>query len=414
MSDGLDIAVVGGGIGGLTLALALHERGFAPTVYERSGEVRELGVGINILPHAIQHLARLGLLDGLDAIGIRTRELIYKTADGRDILRQPRGLDAGFTVPQFSIHRGKLQRLLVDAVTDRLGPEAVRTGHRLVRYSQDAAAVEAVFEAEAGERAVRADVLVGADGIHSAIRRARNPNEGPPSWNGVVMWRGAKWTSPFLDGRTMIIAGGMRSKLVLYPVHDDPARPGETLMNWVICAKVAAPHDPLPHRDDWSGAGALADVMPYVRGQIDIPEVDIPALVETTPDFWVYPMCDRDPLDHWTEGRVTLLGDAAHPMYPVGSNGASQAILDAVSLAGHLERAGVGGLVAYDGERRPATAEIVRTNRVGGPERVIDLVEARAPDGFESLDEVATEAELTAIVGSYQTMAGFETARTAG
>ncbi len=271
-----------------------------------------------------------------------------------------------------------------------------------------------VFDTDKGERSVRADVLIGADGIHSAIRRARNPNEGPPSWNGVVMWRGAKWTPPFLDGRTMIIAGGMRSKLVLYPVHDDPARPGETLMNWVICAKVAGPHDPLPHRDDWSGAGALADVMPYVRGQIDIPEVDIPALVETTPDFWVYPMCDRDPLDHWTEGRVTLLGDAAHPMYPVGSNGASQAILDAVSLAGHLERAGVEGLVAYDAERRPATAEIVRTNRVGGPERVIDLVEARAPDGFESLDEVATEAELTAIVGSYQTMAGFETARAAG
>ena len=406
-----DIAIVGGGIGGLALALALHERGLAATIHERSGAVRELGVGINILPHAIRHLADWGLLPALDRIGIRTRWLVYKTADGRDILRQPRGLDAGFAVPQFSIHRGKLQRLLLDAVRERLGEDAVQTGHRLVDHDQDAGGVSARFETGDGEKTVRADILVGADGIHSAIRRSRHPGEGDPSWNGVVMWRGATWTAPFADGRTMIIAGGMRSKLVLYPVHDDPARPGETLMNWVICAKVAEGTDPLPHRDDWSGEGRLADVMTHVRGIIDIPELDIPALIEATPDVWVYPMCDRDPLERWTQGRVTLLGDAAHPMYPVGSNGASQAVLDAVSLAGHVAQGGVAGLEAYEAERRPATAEIVRTNRVGGPERVIDLVEERAPRGFASLDEVASEAELTAIVGAYQSMAGFDAAR---
>lgn len=399
------IAIAGGGIGGLALALALHERGLSATVHERAEAVRELGVGINVLPHAIAHLARWGLLDRLDAIGIRTRELVYKTADGRDILRQPRGLDAGFPAPQFSIHRGLLLGLLHDAVRERLGEGAVLTGHTLVAHAQDADGVTARFETAHGPQEVRADILVGADGIHSAVRRSRHPEEGPPSWSGVVMWRGAAWHPPFLDGRTMIIAGGMRSKLVLYPVHDDPARPGETLMNWVICAKVAGPTDPLPHRDDWSGAGRLSDVMRHVRGVIAVPELDVEALIAGTEASWVYPMCDRDPLERWSEGRVTLLGDAAHPMYPVGSNGASQAVLDAAALAGHLAAADAPqALAAYDAERRPATAEIVRANRAGGPERVIDLVEERAPEGFERLEDVATEAELTAIVGRYHAM----------
>ena len=400
----LDVAIAGGGIGGLALALALHDRGVRATVHERAETVRALGVGINVLPHAIAHLARWGLLDRLDAVGIRTRELVYKTADGRDILRQPRGLDAGLPAPQFSIHRGKLLGLLHDAVRERLGEGALRTGRTLVAHEQDGDGVTARLETAEGPREVRADVLVGADGIHSAVRRARHPEEGPPRWNGVVMWRGAAWHPPFLDGRTMIVAGGMRAKLVLYPVHDDPARPGETLMNWVVCAEVGGPDDPLPHRDDWSGEGRLADVMPHVRGVIDIPELDVEALIRGTHATWVYPMCDRDPLERWTEGRVTLLGDAAHPMYPVGSNGASQAVLDAASLADHLARRGAAGLEGYDAERRPATAEIVRANRAGGPERVIDLVEARAPHGFERLEDVATPAELSAIVGRYHAM----------
>ena len=398
------VVVAGGGIGGLALALALHERGIRATVHERAETVRELGVGINVLPHAVAHLVRWGLLPRLDAVGIRTRELIYRTADGRDILRQLRGIDAGHEAPQFSIHRGLLLGLLHGAACERLGEDAVLTGQTLTAHAQDADGVTARFDTAEGPSEVRADVLVGADGIHSALRRSRR-DEGPPRWNGVVMWRGAAWHAPFLDGRTMIVAGGMRSKLVLYPVHDDPSRPGETLMNWVICAKVAEPTDPLPHRDDWQGPGRLSDVVRHVRGVISIPELDVEALIRGTEASWVYPMCDRDPLERWSEGRVTLLGDAAHPMYPVGSNGASQAVLDAASLAGHLAGADpVEALAAYDAERRPATAEIVRANRAGGPERVIDLVEERAPGGFERLEDVATKAELEAIVGRYHTI----------
>lgn len=407
MTQMLDIAIAGGGIGGLASALTLHQAGFSPTVYERSDAITELGVGINILPHAISQLADLGLLDALDDIGIRTRELIYKTTTGQDILRQPRGTWAGYDVPQYSIHRGKLQKCLADAVLNRLGPDAIRTGHRLDKFTQNEEGVTAHFATSTGLQNTQCGVLIGADGIHSTVRKSWHGEQGPPSWQGIVMWRGACWSKPFLDGQTMIIAGGMQSKLVLYPIYNDPEREGETLMNWVICANVATGQDALPHPDDWSRRGDLAEVMAHVTGKIDIHEMDIPALIRGTDEIYVYPMCDRDPLDRWTHGRVTLLGDAAHPMYPVGSNGASQAILDAVALARHLKDSGVAGLETYDAERRVATADIVRANRKGGPERVIDLVEDRAPLGFETLDEIATPDELRAIVGEYQTMAGY-------
>jgi len=402
------VLIVGGGVGGLTTALALHARGIEAVVCEQAAEVKQLGVGINTLPHAIKELADLGLLDALDAVGIRTSTLIYKTAAGQNILSQPRGLDAGYDVPQFSIHRGKLQKVLHDAAVERLGEANIKTGHRLLSFEQDAEGVTAVFEAPDGQVTLTGDVLIGADGIHSTIRRHYHGDEGAPSWNGVLMWRGAAMWEPYADGKTMIIAGGMKAKLVLYPIFNDPNQPGKTLMNWVVCAKLGDGSTPIPSRDDWSKAGKLDEVMKHVDGVFDLPEIDIEGLIKTTEQNFIYPMCDRDPLERWTDGRVTLLGDAAHPMYPVGSNGASQAILDAVCLADLLTKYdGPEALAKYEAERRPATTEIVHANRKGGPERVIDLIEERAPNGFNHLDDVATPEELTALVGAYQQMAGF-------
>jgi len=379
------VLIIGGGIGGLTTALALHAKGIESIVCEQSSQVRELGVGINTLPHAIKELAALGLLEELDAIGIRTSELIYKTAQGQAILRQPRGLDAGYDFPQFSIHRGKLQGVLLEAARKRIGPSDIRQ-----------------------EQEIRADVMIGADGIHSAVRRHYRGDEGPPSWNGILIWRGAAWWKPFLSHRSMIIAGGMKAKLVLYPIFNSPDRPGETLMNWAVCAQVGDGSTPIPGRDDWSRSGELDEVMAHVRGVFTLDEMDVEGLIGATEQNFIYPMCDREPLRRWTWRRVTLLGDAAHPMYPVGSNGASQAILDAACLAECLtQHAPVEALSAYEKIRRAATSKIVRANRKGGPERVIDLVEARAPDGFGALYEVASERELTALVGAYQSMAGF-------
>jgi 2-polyprenyl-6-methoxyphenol hydroxylase-like FAD-dependent oxidoreductase len=403
------VIIAGAGIGGLTLALMLHRRGISCALYEQASEVREVGVGINTLPHAIRELAELGLLPALDAAGVRTHELLYMNRTGQVVWREPRGLAAGFEVPQFSIHRGRLQKLIHDAVLERLGPGAIRTGAKLKGFVQDEGGVTAHFTDSvdgASSQTVRGEVLVGADGIHSVVRERHARGQGLPNWNGVMMWRGAADFPAFLGGRSMIIAGGMGAKLVLYPIGDGQA-PGARLTNWVVTARVSDAAHP-PGRESWSRRGRLDEVLPYAR-RYAIPGFDVVSLIRSTASFYEYPMCDRDPLPRWSHGRVTLLGDAAHPMYPVGSNGASQAILDARALADHLARADhpYQALASYEAERLPKTAEIVALNRKGGPERVIDEVEKLAPAGFTDVDRVLSHDERKAIVRGYAGLAGF-------
>jgi 5-methylphenazine-1-carboxylate 1-monooxygenase len=401
--------IVGGGVGGLTAALMLHARGIDCEVYEQADAVRELGVGINTLPHAIKELAELGLLERLDAVGIRTYELFYTNRFGQEIWREPRGLDAGYEVPQFSIHRGKLQGVIYQAARARLGEGRIRTGHRLGAFSEDEAGVSAYFFDRSGAHRMtaRGDVLIGADGINSFVRERLYPNEGPARWNGVMLWRGAIDWPMFLTGRSMVVAGGMSAKLVIYPIGDG-SRENRRLTNWAVAAKVGDANTPPPRKEDWSRPGRFEELMPHLQRFI-IPAIDAQALIEATNEFWEYPMCDRDPLPRWSHGRVTLLGDAAHPMYPVGSNGASQAILDARALADRLKGAEhpVAALWAYEQERLPPTAEVVRLNRRGGPEGVIDAVEERAPDGFANIDDVMSFEERKAIVRGYASTAGF-------
>jgi 5-methylphenazine-1-carboxylate 1-monooxygenase len=401
--------IAGGGIGGLTTALMLHARGIDCQVYERAPEIRELGVGINTLPHAIRELKEVGLLDGLDAVGIRTRELIYMSRFGQEVWREPRGLDAGHDVPQFSIHRGALQGVIYRAVLERLGGSAVATSRRVGAFAHDDDGVTVRLFDRAGDAVAtdRADVLIGADGIHSTVRATLFPDEGPPRWNGAMLWRGATEWPSFLTGRSMIIAGGMSAKAVVYPIADAPPA-GRRLTNWAIVAKIGRPGTPPPRREDWSRPGRSNELLPHL-GHFAIPHVDVAALIAATQEFWEYPMCDRDPLPRWSHGRVTLLGDAAHPMYPVGSNGASQAILDARSLADALAASAdpVQALERYERDRLPMTADVVRSNRTGGPEGIIDVVEQLAPDGFDDVDGVLAYADREAIVRGYAKTAGF-------
>ena len=403
------VLIAGGGVGGLTLALMLNRRGISCRIYEQAPEIREIGAGINVLPHAIRELVELGLLSALDAVAIRTSELFYMNRLGQVVWREPRGLAAGFEVPQFSIHRGRLQMLLRDAVIERLGPDALVTGRKLAGFAQDEGGVTAHFTDSvdgAGSETVRGEVLIGADGIHSAVRAHFERNQGPPSWNGIQMWRGSADFPAFLDGKSMIIAGGMSGKLVLYPIGAGQT-PGTRLTNWVVNVRVAdTPHP--PGKESWSRRGRLDEVLPYAR-RFEIPGFDLPALIRATDAFYEYPMCDRDPLTRWTHGRITLLGDAAHPMYPVGSNGAGQAILDARMLADRLAKAEhpVQALIEYEQDRLPKTAEIVALNRKGGPERVIDEVEKLAPAGFTDVDRVLSHDERRAIVRGYAGKAGF-------
>jgi 5-methylphenazine-1-carboxylate 1-monooxygenase len=406
----MHVLIVGGGIGGLATALSLHEVGIACTVFEQVRELRELGVGINTLPHAIKELAALGLLPALDRAGIRTRELIYANRFGQVVWRELRGTDAGFDTPQFSIHRGKLHGVLLAAVQERLGAGAVCTGCRLVSFAQQADRVVARFEQRDGGDAfeVEGDVLIGADGIHSAVRAAFYPREGLPVWNGMMLWRGAADWPVHVDGRTMVIAGGMGQKFVFYPIHADPRVADRRLTNWAVMARIGDGSALPPRPEDWNRPGQWDEVEPFVRNRFRLDFVDPLALIGASDTIYEYPMCDRDPLPRWSFGRATLLGDAAHPMYPVGSNGASQAVLDARALARHL----IGGdvvaaLSAYDAERRPMTTEIVMNNRKGGPERVIDVLEQRAPNGFADVDAVVSYAEREAIVRGYASMSGF-------
>ncbi len=402
--------ITGAGIGGLTLALMLHRRGIESVIFEQASEIREVGVGINILPHAVKELAALDLLPALDAVGVRTKELIYLSRLGQKVWSELRGTDAGFDFPQFSIHRGRLQKAIYDAVTARLGPGQIRNGLKLQGFLQDEGGVVAHFtDAKFGvaSETVCGDVLIGADGIHSIVRRHFYPKEGRPSWQGLMLWRGAAEWPKFLTGRSMYIAGGMSAKIALYPIAPGQT-PNTRLTNWAIVSRIADGQITPAPVDSWSRVGRMDEVIPLAK-RFKVPDVDVEALMRATPVCWEYPMCDRDPLPNWSHGRVTVIGDAAHPMYPVGSNGAAQAILDARSLADWLMKAEhpMQALHEYERERLPVTAEIVRLNRKGGPERVIDEVEKLAPSGFEYVDRVLSHAEREAIVKGYAGKAGF-------
>jgi 2-polyprenyl-6-methoxyphenol hydroxylase-like FAD-dependent oxidoreductase len=401
------IVVVGAGIGGLVTALSLHQAGHDVHVYESVDEVRALGVGINLLPHAVRELDALGLLDRLVAASVQPTTLVYFTKRGQKIWDEPRGLAAGYRWPQCSVHRGTLQQLLLQATLERLGTERVHTGHHLVDLESHDDHAMAHFARERGgaaEVAVRGSIVVAADGIHSVARSLRYSDEGMPRWNGALLWRGLTTASPVFDGRTMVWCGHPKQKFIGYPVADLPD--GRQAFNFI--AELTVEGQELAEREDWNRAGVLEEFIgPFEGWRFDW--LDVPALIRSAPGTFRFPMVDRDPVERWSFGRTTLLGDAAHPMYPIGSNGASQAILDARVLTGCLRDIDdpVAALERYDAERRPATAAIVLANRGFGPELPMQLVEERAPDGFDSIDDVITPDEIAQATEGYRRTAGF-------
>ncbi len=399
------IIIAGGGIGGLTAALALHARGHAVTVLEAVREPKPLGVGINLLPHAVGVLDGLGLLPALREMAVETSALVFANRHGQAIYRDPRGLAGGYSHPQFSIHRGELQMRLwreASARVEVLGGQrvvGVRDGH------------VALIETADGPRERAADLIVGADGIHSALRRRLAPDEDAPCWRGVMMWRGTTWAPPFLDGRTMVQAGHSRAKFVVYPIGA-PRADGLQLINWIADRRLREPVPGLtaPDRADWSRAGRAEDLLPTFGGW-HFDWLDVPGLITRAEQMLEWPMVDRDPLPRWRLGPSTLLGDAAHPMVPIGSNGATQAIMDAQALAEALTNHGDldAALAAYEDERRPMCARIVEMNRREGLDVILDRVEALAPDGFARLEDVIDPAEVAREINAYKAAAGHRT-----
>lgn len=407
----MQILIVGAGIAGLTAALSLEAAGFRPTVYEAVTTPEPLGVGINLLPHAMRELTELGLLHDLRRLGVEIEELVYLTKYGREIWREPRGLAAGYNWPQVAVHRGELQMLLLERVRERLGADAVQFGHTLKDLEATDQGVTAQFVDRASGRPLGSafgDVLIAADGIHSAVRRKFYPLEGMPKWNRVTLWRSTTRAPDMAGGRRMTWAGHSRQKFVSYPIRHDAAT-GETLLNW-ICDLKAETGD-TPGREDWNKKGD-PDVLRAAFGDWRWPGTDVPAIVGASGDIYEFPMVDRDPLPRWTFGRTTLLGDAAHPMYPIGSNGATQGIIDARVIAFHLATAPdiETALSRYEAERREATGRIVLMNRAQGPDKVMDLAEERAPTPEHDLDAALPHHERAEIAAEYKKVAGFDPA----
>lgn len=402
----VEVVIAGGGIAGLTTALTCHEIGVAATVYESAGELRPLGVGINLQPNAVRELHDLGLADELEAIGVRTREWALAGRNGRDVWSEPRGIDAGYRWPQYSVHRGRLQMMLLEAVLDRLGPEAVVTGHRLVGYSQDDRGVTARFDTRGGMRELRGTVLIGADGLRSAVRAQMYPDEGEPLWGGAVLWRGTAEGPPVRTGASFVLVGTMEQRFVTYPISRPDPVTGLQTQNW-IAELTFDPSSEWRHSDWNTRVGIDEFISEFDDWRFDW--LDVPAMIRGTDEVFEYPMVDRDPVDRWVDGSAALIGDAAHVMYPVGSNGASQAIVDARVLGSKFVAEGVGrpALLAYESDLLADMSALVLRNRGAGPVSILGIVDDRCGGVFDDIDDVIPRPEIEEFMAGYKAAAGF-------
>jgi 5-methylphenazine-1-carboxylate 1-monooxygenase len=408
------IVILGGGIGGLTTALALHQRGVACRVYEAVPVFQPIGVGINILPHATKVLAGLGVLETLEKQAVLTQAASFYNRFGQLIYEEPLGRFAGYETPQLSIHRADLHSTLRQAVVARLGPESIVMGHRTSGVEQTAGGVRIAFLAPDGTAlpSVEAAGVIAADGIHSAIRKQFHPAEGLPRYSGVNMWRGTTRWKPFLVGANMVRAGWLTTgKMVIYPIRNNIDAEGRQLINWV--AELETPNY---QARDWTRAGRLEDFLPaFADWHFDW--LDVPAMIKAASSILEFPMVDQDPLLAWTYGRVTLLGDAAHPMVPRGSNGAGQSIIDAKVIADRLAASPDVGAAfrAYEQDRLGPTSEIVLTNRTRPPDAILGEVYRRSGDKpFARVEDVISRAEIEAISEGYKRVAGYSKAALKG
>jgi 5-methylphenazine-1-carboxylate 1-monooxygenase len=402
----MKIAIVGAGIGGLSLALSLHRHGLPCDIYEAAPEMLELGVGITLLPHAMRELGVLGLQPRLEAEGIENLESVFFSRYGQFIYREPRGRHAGYSFPEIGIRRGRLHGILYQAVLERLGAERVHLDHRCTGLDQDPGGVQLRFQNAAGAALdpVHSDVAVACDGVNSAVRREFYPDE-KLAFGGINTWRGVTVRPPILSGKSYMRIGSIETgKMVIYPIADNVDGRGSQLVNWV--AEIRREGAPM---NDWNRPGRPQDFLDIFKDwRFDW--LDVPALITGAESVFEYPMVDKDPVPRWTFGRVTLLGDAAHPMYPRGSNGSAQAIIDARVLASAIASAGdaPAALTAYENMRLAPTTRIVETNRTMPPDFInIKVDELSGGKPFRHIDDLISQEELRRMSDDYKRIAGF-------
>jgi 5-methylphenazine-1-carboxylate 1-monooxygenase len=409
MAD-LPVVIAGGGIGGLSVALTLQQIGVPCLVLESVAELKPFGVGINLQPNAVRELYELGIgADRLDAIGLPAREWALVGLNGKDVYSEPRGLLAGYRWPQYAVHRGGLQMLLYCTAVERLGAEAVRTGHRVVGYRNEDDEVTVLVRTSAGRNTdFRAKLLIAADGLHSAVRAHMHPQQPPIHWGGAIMWRGMTPGVPIRSAASFVGLGTHRHRVVFYPISPPDPTTGLAMINWI--AEITVDTSTRALRDgDWNKKVAIDSFIHNFEGwRYDW--LDVPAMLRGADEVFEYPMIDRDPVPTWVDGRVALLGDAAHVMYPTGSNGASQAIMDARVLGAAMIEHGVTSeaLQAYDHRLCAEISAVVLRNRGAGPFGLLNLLDERCGGVFDDIDAVIPAKEREEFMSRYRIAAGFE------
>lgn len=402
------VLIAGGGIGGLSLALTLHQIGVPCRVFEAVPALQPLGVGINLQPNAVRELHELGIgNDVLDRIGIQAREWALVGRNGNEVYAEPRGLRAGYRWPQYSVHRGELQMLLYRTALERLGPDAIQLGQRVAGYRNREHGVTALVESRDGQRSeVEGRLLIAADGLHSAVRAQMHPQQPPIQWGGAIMWRGTTPGVPVRSGASFVGVGSLRHRVVLYPISPPDPATGLATINWI--AEITVDNAEGWTQGDWNRRVELNDFAHHFEGW-DFGWLDVPSMLRGAKEVFEYPMIDRDPVPTWVDGHVALLGDAAHVMYPVGSNGASQAIVDARVLGASMLSHGVtpAALRAYDERLCADISALVLRNRGAGPFGLLGLVDERCGGVFDDIEQVIPAAEREAYMARYKAAAGF-------
>lgn len=402
------VIVAGGGIGGLATALTLHQIGVPCLVYEAVREMRPLGVGINLQPNAVRELYDLGFTEGdLDRIGLPAREWALVGLNGNDIYSEVRGRDAGYHWPQYAVHRGQLHLLLYDRLVERIGRDAVKLGSRVTGYRKDADGVTALIEhADGSTSQTTGALLIGADGIHSAVRAQMHPKQPPIHWGGAIMWRGTTWAKPIRSGASFVGLGTHRQRMVFYPIsHPDP-NTGLSMINWI--AEVTLDNSEGWKQSGWFREVPVSDFVQHFAAWI-WDWFDVPSFITQAGTAFENPMIDRDPVDTWQDGPVALMGDAAHAMYPTGSNGASQAIVDARELGAAMVAHGVSSeaLAAYNEKLCGPISALILRNRGAGPFGLLNMVDERCGGTFDNIDDVIPPKERAEFMAGYKAAAGF-------
>lgn len=402
----MTVLIAGAGIAGLALGLTCHQIGVPFRIFEAARAIRPMGVGINLQPVAVRELYDLGLKEALPQIGVKTMDYGMHARFGQDIWTEPRGTWAGYKWPQYSVHRGKLLVLLYETLIARAGRDCVETGWRATGFAnhKDHAALH-LTDAQGETRVENGDLIVAADGIHSAIRAQMVPDEGPAPWSGNTLWRGTTQAKTFKSGASMVLIGYPGLRFVSYPITEPDAETGLATINWIANLRMdkAAGF----RKEDWTRKAQLDDFLPRYK-DFNLDWIDIPGLIEGADEVLEYPMVDRDPIDKWTHGRVTLMGDAAHAAYPIGSNGAGSAIQDARRLGAAFLTDGLttAAFEAYEADMRPVTSAVTLANRSAGPDKIIDEIDVKCGGHFDNLDEVIPQQERAAWAENYKKTAG--------